>query len=246
MFNSTVGNINSGFNRICLLLCSLLFLIGPLFNVNAQKKPLDHQVYDDWQSVGKREISDDGKWSAYNIKPQEGDKWLYFQNNERQTPKKEVHRGEKAEITSNSDHAVFLIKPFYKDIKAEKIRKQEKGNKKNKDKKLSGDSLGIYYYASNDIRKIPEVKSFKLPKKNGDFVAYIQEQKQELGDTAESKDPKTVEQLVLLDFDEAEESVYLNVDQYVFSEDGSKLAFTVKSPEEKKKGKERFSPAKGN
>ena len=42
--------------------------------VNAQnKKPLDHTVYDSWQSIGETEISNDGRWVVYTIDVQEGD-----------------------------------------------------------------------------------------------------------------------------------------------------------------------------
>ena len=46
----------------------------------AQKKPLDHSVYDSWQSVGQKLISNDGKWVAYTIDPQEGDNELVIQS----------------------------------------------------------------------------------------------------------------------------------------------------------------------
>ena len=35
------------------------------FNLLAQKKPLDHSVYDGWQSIGERMISNNGKWIVY-------------------------------------------------------------------------------------------------------------------------------------------------------------------------------------
>ena len=52
------------------------FLLPCLFiciQVSAQKKPLDHSVYDSWQRIGERMISNDGKWVVYTIDPQEGD-----------------------------------------------------------------------------------------------------------------------------------------------------------------------------
>lgn len=39
----------------------------------AQKKVLDHSVYDDWKSIRSVSFSDDGKWLACVIAPQEGD-----------------------------------------------------------------------------------------------------------------------------------------------------------------------------
>jgi hypothetical protein len=46
----------------------------------AQKKPLDHTVYDGWQSIGERMISNDGKWVVYAVTVQEGDNELVIQS----------------------------------------------------------------------------------------------------------------------------------------------------------------------
>ena len=43
----------------------------------AQKKPLDHDVYDSWQSVSGVKMSDNGKVLVWNVNPQEGDGTLY-------------------------------------------------------------------------------------------------------------------------------------------------------------------------
>ena len=56
----------------------LLFVISVA--VQAQKKPLDHSVYDNWQSIADRAISNDGKYVAYAINPQEGDGVLVVQS----------------------------------------------------------------------------------------------------------------------------------------------------------------------
>ena len=46
----------------------------------AQKKPLDHSVYDGWQSVRSVKLSPDGRLVSYEVAPQEGDGTLYFKN----------------------------------------------------------------------------------------------------------------------------------------------------------------------
>ena len=59
---------------------SILFLLVVTVAVKAQKKPLDHTVYDNWQSIADRAISNDGKYVAYAINPQEGDGVLVLQS----------------------------------------------------------------------------------------------------------------------------------------------------------------------
>lgn len=238
-------------NRLSLLLLvtSLLFS-SFLF---AQKKPLDHDVYDEWETFGAWQISPNGTWSLYSVNPQEGDKTLYIQDNQSQNPRQKIHRGVSGKIADNSNYAVFLIKPFYKDIKADRVRKQQKNKKANgKEEKLAKDSLGIYNYAKNDLHKIPEVTGFKLPEKNGDYLAYIKdvskekekESEEETKDTINSNAKDSIngedegKRLVLRRLGDGRESSYPEVDEYVFSEDGSKLIYTIKEYPKKEKDKE--------
>ena len=46
----------------------------------AQKKPLDHSVYDGWKSLSNIRISKDGKILTALIQPQEGDTTLWVRN----------------------------------------------------------------------------------------------------------------------------------------------------------------------
>ena len=58
---------------------SLLLFIN--LNLFAQtKKPLSHEVYDSWKSLGERQISNDGNYIVYAINEQEGDGDLYIRN----------------------------------------------------------------------------------------------------------------------------------------------------------------------
>jgi len=77
-----------------------LILANPA--LNAQKKPLDHSVYDAWQNIGERKISNNGKWIAYNIDPQEGDSRLVVTNSSR-SGNKYFNRGVKPVFTSDSE-----------------------------------------------------------------------------------------------------------------------------------------------
>ncbi len=38
----------------------------------AQKKPLDHTVYDSWKSISNVKVTNDGKFSVAVVKEQEG------------------------------------------------------------------------------------------------------------------------------------------------------------------------------
>src|SRR5258708_39581736 len=100
-----------------------LFSLSLWMSGFAQKKPLDHSVYDGWQHIGERMISNDGKWVVYTIDPQEGDNELVIQSSDAHY-KKSIPRGYNAVITEDSRYVIFKIKPFYKDTREAKIKKK--------------------------------------------------------------------------------------------------------------------------
>src|SRR5687768_11059621 len=90
----------------------------------SQKKPLDHAVYDQWQSINERNISNDGKWVVYTITPQEGDATLIIQASDNGY-KKEIPRGYAATITEDSRYVICKIKPFFKATREARIKKKK-------------------------------------------------------------------------------------------------------------------------
>src|SRR5678816_1770851 len=104
-------------------------LVLSLFTFNfllAQKKPLDHTVYDNWQSIGERMISNDGKWVVYTINVQEGDNELVIQSSAADAKyKKTVPRGYNAVISQDSRFAIFKIRPSYKAVSYTHLRAHE-------------------------------------------------------------------------------------------------------------------------
>ncbi|MBN9297594.1 MAG: prolyl oligopeptidase family serine peptidase [Filimonas sp.] len=151
--------------RISPLLC----LGGILFCTmsHAQKKPLDHTVYDGWQSIGERMISNDGKVVVYAVNPQEGDGTLFVQQKD---GKKivEIARGYGAKITENSQYVICKIKPTFKETRDAKIKKKRPDE-------MPKDSLAIINLATGAVVKYPRIKSYKLPEDNGTWLAYLEE-----------------------------------------------------------------------
>lgn len=144
-----------------------LFSLTPLF-LFAQKKPLDHTVYDGWQSIGERLISNDGKWVVYTVTPQEGDAELFIQSTENIQNKRMVPRGYNAVITNDSRFVVFRIKPFYKETREARIKKR-------RPEELPKDSVGIVELGKEAVTKVAKIKSYKTPEKGTGWVAYHKE-----------------------------------------------------------------------
>ncbi|MBK0379430.1 alpha/beta hydrolase family protein [Mucilaginibacter segetis] len=147
-----------------ILLVSVILAV--YHNVYAQKiskKPLDHSVYDGWQSIDNELISNDGKWILYTIKPQQGDAELIVTD----AGKYQVHvaRADSAVFTSDSKFVAFKIRPFYRDIRQAKIKKKKPID-------FPKDTLGILILGKNIVEKIPAVGSFKISAK-ASVMAYL-------------------------------------------------------------------------
>lgn len=205
-------------------------------NVDAQKKPLDLTVFDEWQSIGMKELSNNGSWVAYQVNAQESDNTLNFFG--LKTDKNlSFHRGEQSVFTADSKFAVFKIRPFYKDLKLVRIKKK-------KEHEIAKDSIGILNLATNQVEKLPNIKSFKTPKKGGSFLAYLLEKEEAKNDKKnESDSTKTKDkvakpagkdkkdtplELVLRNLISGQKKSFKNVMNYEFSENGKQLIFSTK------------------
>ncbi|WP_238430033.1 alpha/beta hydrolase family protein [Chitinophaga agri] len=134
------------------------------------KKPLDHSVYDGWQSIGSKMISNNGQWTVYTVTPQEGDATLVIYNNK--TKKSlEVPRGANPIITEDSRYAIFAIKTPFAVTRQAKIKKK-------KPSEMPKDSMGIVTLGNDNIYKVPAVRSFKTPEKGSGVLVYLKEKPQ--------------------------------------------------------------------
>jgi dienelactone hydrolase len=149
--------------QFLLVFCLMVFAIF----LNAQKKPLDHSVYDSWQTIGERILSNDGKYIAYTINPQEGDANLVLQA-VNGSYKMEYARGYAAEFTEDSRFLVFKIKPTFKETRDAKIKKK-------KPEEMPKDSLAFIELGKDNLVKVPKIKSFKLPDDSGNWLAWLAE-----------------------------------------------------------------------
>ncbi|RZK50127.1 MAG: S9 family peptidase [Pedobacter sp.] len=143
----------------------------------AQKKPLDHNVYDTWEAVGAKQFSNDGNFAAYTINQQEGDGILYIHNTF--SPQKlAISRGQlgggmggNTIFSPDSKFAAITIKPWYADSRLVRIKKK-------KAEELDKDTLGIVNLTNLVVTKIPRVKSYKFPEAGKSWLAYLKDKDQ--------------------------------------------------------------------
>jgi dipeptidyl aminopeptidase/acylaminoacyl peptidase len=148
------------------LLAGLLLSAGAL-TAQAQtlaKKVLTHDVYDSWKSIEADSLSNDGKYLLYGVEPQEGDGVLHLRDLSQNTGKT-FGRGYKSAFTVDSRFAIFQIKPAYAVTRQAKLKKK-------KPEEMPKDSLAIYDLAKGSAQYVARVKSYKLPKQSGEWLAY--------------------------------------------------------------------------
>jgi len=133
----------------------------------AQKKPLDHSVYDGWEAINERYISNNGKVVVYTVNPQEGNGTLFIQNSD---GKKlvEIARGYNAKITEDNQFVICKIRPTYEQLRTARIQKKSPAD-------TPKDSLAIVNLSTLAVEKIARVKSYKLPEKSGAVLMYLLE-----------------------------------------------------------------------
>lgn len=209
----------------------LLTLCLPVFFARAQhKKPLDPQVYDGWQSIGERMLSPDGKWLVYTVVAQEGDGRLVVRS-VNGTYTKEIPRGAEAAISADSRFVVYHIKPFFKDTREAKIKKK-------KPEEMPKDSLGWIELATDRVTTVARVRSYALPEKNGQWLAYLLEKPEpakgdstkakakdstKVGAAPKGKDSTEGTDLVLRDLRAGTEKRFPLTSEYSFSQVGNVL-----------------------
>lgn len=225
-----------------ILLAAFVLLTYPLI-VNAQKIPLDNNSYDGWKSLTAPIISDNGEWIGYTINPQQGDGWLYIYNVKNGT-KDSVSRGTGIVFSPGDRFVAFQVTPKYMDTRMAK-------KKKAKEDKMPKNDLGIRLLPGNEIISIPRVKSFVLPEKNSDWMAYLLEKKlvekntKKTGNDSTSvtepsvtKKSKKIEpkgtDFVIYNPLIKKEFKFQDVTEYVVAKDGKSISFLQDIPDSSK------------
>lgn len=202
--------------------CLAAILLAAAAGSVSARKPLGHDAFDSWQRTMNYALSNDGRWSAYGIVPQEGDATLVIETLKGDR-KIEIPRGYNIRFTADSRYAVALVKPFFADTRKAKI-----DGKKGFD--LPHDSLAVIDLRTGDVEKIPHVASYRIGERGGHWLAY-----QSLDTLHASKeglkDKKGSRPLVVRDLDTPVRKTVKWVKDYSFSRDGLRLAMTVCRPD---------------
>ncbi|HEY9196443.1 MAG TPA: S9 family peptidase, partial [Mucilaginibacter sp.] len=222
--------------KLLLSACLLLALGFHGFAQKTSKKPLDHSVFDGWQSLAGQRVSNDGKWIGYVIKPQQGDAELIIKT-AKNTSTIKILRADTVKLTSDSKFAVCLIRPFYKDTRQAKIKKKKQAD-------FPKDTLGIITLGSSAVIKVPAIRSFKIAE-DAPVIAYLATadtlKKAAASDTSKKAVAATVAppthegaDLTVRKLKTGTERSFKYVTEYQVSKNGKWIAFAVTAPAKQK------------
>ena len=197
--------------------CAILF-IATIFAVQgiAQKKVLDHSVYDSWKSITSINVTHDGKYAATVVKAQEGDDYLLIKNLRNQK-ELALPRGYSYSITPDQKHIVAKIKAPFASTRQARIKKTVK-------EKMPKDSLAIISLDKFSTVKIPNVKNFKQGKDFSNYIAYAIDDSVKVKDKEEDK----AHTLILRNLHTFTEDTIKDVTEYSFSRNGKGFAAILK------------------
>ncbi|WP_158276160.1 alpha/beta hydrolase family protein [Brumimicrobium oceani] len=207
---------------VTLLLCLIIS-----YSVNAQKKIIDHTVYNEWKSLRNQNLSAKGNLVTYEINPHRGDGKINIYNAKNNT-NIEIAKGKNAVISHNEKVIAFAIHAGYDTIRYMKLNDVEKD-------KWVRDTLGIYFTQQDSLVKISKLHDYAIAEE-GNVLAYTLDvekkaPKPRLGlfstfksikETTLNKEGYT---LYLLDTETGEKEKFENVTDFEFNKKGTHLYF---------------------
>jgi len=216
--------LNRSFYVLLVSFC-ILFPVSFLKAQEGRKKVMDHSIYEDWKSLQDIQISNNGQWAAYEVKPNKGDGMLHLVNLENRL-EKTFERGTKPRFSPESDYLVFSIKAPFALTRKAKLDKKKKEN-------MPKDSLGIYRLNQDLLSKVPRVERFSVPERASSWFVLKHYYKKDTTtvDTNESgiklaRPEGKPSKMVVMNPITNEKHEFEKVFDYSIAEEGKAVAFT--------------------
>lgn len=194
--------------RTCFVIFALSF---SCMSTYAQKKSLDHDVYEIWNSISDREISRDGQWSFYEYGPEKGDGTLDVKSLVNGAFYG-IPRGNEAEFTHDSQYVIYLITPQEDTLRAAREADLDEDD-------MPKDTLGVLDLGTGAMHHTGHIRSFKIPSDFTNVVAYLSEKTD-----ADSSGKGTT--LYVRDLATGDTTSFAHVQDYLLSPNGAHLVYT--------------------
>jgi dipeptidyl aminopeptidase/acylaminoacyl peptidase len=154
------------------------------------KRALTHKDYDAWRTIGVPRLSNDGKWLAYALMPQEGDGDVVVRNlatgkEQRepigarpQAPPRDPDAEPQAgpptppgpRLAFTADSRTLVVSTFPNKADVDQAKKEKK-----RPEEMPKGGLLIMDLEAGKTARIERVKNFQVPEKGNGFIAYAKE-----------------------------------------------------------------------
>ena len=159
--------------------------LGTAAVAQAPKRPLTPDDWDHWRSISSPAVSNDGRWVAYSLVPQVGDGDLVIRatsgSTEYRVPRGFIGRPQMvagsrdttnvaAPATITADSKFVLALTYAPMSEFERARRE-----KRRPAEQPKASLAVVDLSNGQVVSVPRVRSFKLGRESGKWVAYLLE-----------------------------------------------------------------------
>lgn len=142
----------------------LFFFAFTILSAVAQKKIINHEVYNEWNSIKGETVSSQGKFVSYEINPHQGDGKLFLKEGEQ--TRLATDRGKRAAFNHSETLFHFLIDPGYDTLRTLELEEVKK-------EKWVKDTLAVYLVEKDELLTFDSIVSYKYSEL-GDWIAFLQ------------------------------------------------------------------------
>ena len=128
-------------------------------------RPLEHRDYDRWNTLSGSKLSPDGNWVMYAVRDGKENSTLNFRH-AKSNKEYSIADGSGARFTDDSQFAIFRVLPNKELLK--KLQKEKK-----KPEEMPKSQLRLLHLQSGRMTTIDNVTSFKLPRDDSGWVAFL-------------------------------------------------------------------------
>ena len=129
------------------------------------RRPLDHQDYDRWNTITGTSLSEDGSWVIYTVLDGKEKRTLVIRNLD---SRKEytIENAMGPRMTFDAQHVAYRIMPDKELVK--KLKKEKKAKSE-----LPQEKFELLNLETGDQTTMENVQSFAMPEENGDWIAIL-------------------------------------------------------------------------
>ena len=200
-----------------LILTCLSMLYSGITVAQDHKRNLEIDDLAGWKTITGEQISDNGKFIAYEINPLKGDGVLVLTDltgSESDT----LERGKSARFTADSRFLVFRI-----ELPEDSLRKA-RHKKTDKDKMPLG-SLGIYQLNNQKMTQFKKLESFKFAEEQSSWMAFTSRPDSVIS----LKDKSKLSDLILYQFESGDTIQVHNVQDFTCDKQGNSILYQTNS-----------------